>query len=380
MKSSQIIALVIAVGATAWIASGQLELGGPSQPDQPNAAGAESVASRASGAEAAPADGVAERQHVRVTRLEARPMLRQAVVMGRSEADKRVELRAEIIGQVSETLVEKGSRVEAGAPILRIDVEDRRAAVAEAQAALHQRRIEREAARRLTQKGFNSEIRLAEAEATLAAAEAQLSRAEIALAHTTIAAPFAGILEERLVEAGDYVMEGDPVAVMVSLDPIVFAGQVTEQEVVELSRGSQAEARLLGGETITGTLTYIARTADASTRTYRIEVEAPNPDTAIPDGLTARLSLPLEHRMGHKVSPSVLSLNDAGEVGVKVVDEDNRVRFLPVTILGDTADGIWLGDLPTEIALITVGHDFVVPGEHVVPQWSEPLLASRTIE
>lgn len=182
------------------------------------------------------------------------------------------------------------------------------------------------------------------------------------------------------MEAGDYVMEGDPVAVMVSLDPIVFAGQVTEQEVVELSRGSQAEARLLGGETITGTLTYIARTADASTRTYRIEVEAPNPDTAIPDGLTARLSLPLEHRMGHKVSPSVLSLNDAGEVGVKVVDEDNRVRFLPVTILGDTADGIWLGDLPTEIALITVGHDFVVPGEHVVPQWSEPLLASRTIE
>jgi len=377
MKSSQIIAVVITLAAVGWIASGQIDMGDLLGVETSGTGSPSSVAE-----EGEPRRGpdTEKLQQVRVTRLQARPMTQLAIVMGHTEADKRVELRAEIIGRVTKTLADKGHAVAAGDPIVRIDVEDRQAALDEARALVHQRRIERDAAQRLTQKGFNSEIRLAEAEAALSGAQAQLRRAEVAMAHTTVSAPFDGILEDRLVEIGDYVMEGDALAVIVTLDPLIITGHVTEREVVKLTRGTPAHAALIDGSDVDGTLTYISQSAASDTRTYRVEVEVPNPEGTIPDGLTARLTLPLDVHMAHKVSPSVLNLSDDGTVGVKVVDDDNRVRFLPVTILGDTVDGIWLGNLPDEIALITVGHDFVVPGEVVVPQWSEPLLAARDVE
>ena len=69
--------------------------------------------------------------------------------------------------------------------------------------------------------------------------------------------------------------------------------------------------------------------------------------------------------MAHFVTPALLSLADDGSIGLKTVDERNRVRFRPVEIIEDTPDGIWLGGLPREIRIITVGQEFVVAGQEV---------------
>jgi multidrug efflux system membrane fusion protein len=124
---------------------------------------------------------------------------------------------------------------------------------------------------------------------------------------------------------------------------------------------------LIGGREVAGRIRFIAAEAEATTRTFRVEVELPNPAAEIPDGITAEIRLPLGEVAAHRVSPAILTLTDEGAIGVKTLGPDNRVRFYPVRIIGDGTDGIWLSGLPERITLITVGQDFVAEGQTVHP-------------
>ena len=75
----------------------------------------------------------------------------------------------------------------------------------------------------------------------------------------------------------------------------------------------------------------------------------------------------VDEKKAHRISPSVLSLNDVGQIGVKIVNAQNRVQFVPVTILSDTSDYMWILGLPDNVRLITVGQDFVSHGQTVRP-------------
>jgi multidrug efflux system membrane fusion protein len=79
------------------------------------------------------------------------------------------------------------------------------------------------------------------------------------------------------------------------------------------------------------------------------------------------MTVPLKERVAHFVSPSILTLNDEGEVGVRVIDDDKRVRFRPVDILADKPDGVWITGLPETVTFITLGQNFVTLGQRVEP-------------
>ena len=121
------------------------------------------------------------------------------------------------------------------------------------------------------------------------------------------------------------------------------------------------------GDTIMGKVSYIAPVADPATRTFRVEISTPNPDYSIKDGLTAKVRISVEKKRHTKSHPLFLSLNDVGQIGVKIVDAQNKVQFVPVTILSDTSDYMWIRGLPDNVRLITVGQDFVSHGQTVRP-------------
>ena len=77
------------------------------------------------------------------------------------------------------------------------------------------------------------------------------------------------------------------------------------------------------------------------------------------------VDLPGEAVMAHRVSPSLFTLNDAGALGLRTIDRENRVEFHPVAILEDSPDGAWVTGLPERARLITVGHEFVTEGQIV---------------
>lgn len=350
MNKSIITALVLAALAVGWIVTGQFGSDDANGEDT-----------------ARPAEQAAAPMKVRVAELEAIARVETVDVTGRTEASRKVQLRSETEGQVIELFVRRGEDIAEGAPIAKLRLDERPAKRAEARAALRQREIEFKAASQLNERGFRSETEKAAAQARLDAARAVVEQIDIDIARTTFNAPFDGIIGADHVELGDYVRVGDVAATVVDLDPILVVGEVSERQVGKVSVGMPGTVRLIDGTERDGIVRYVSSVAAPATRTYRVELEVDNEDRKIRDGLTAQIQVPVNSGMAHFVTPSTLTLNDDGIVGVKTVDADNVVVFNPVDIIADEPGGVWLGGLPDTIRLITVGQEFVIDGETVTP-------------
>lgn len=357
IKRSYVWAVVIAIGLGLWILSGQF---GGTTPDQPV------TAAGTPGGETPPTDPLAvPAQTVRARIFDAEEVLRDVVVRGRTEPMRAVEVRAETAGTVIELPMEKGETVAEGDVLCRLDVAARDANLAEAKALREQRWLQFDASRRLAAKGHRSETQAAADKAAYDAAVAQVKQMEVELAYTRITAPFEGVLDARPVELGDFLGVGQTCATVVDLDPVLIVGQISERDVGKISTGTAGRARLITGETIEGVVRFIARTADAATRTFRVEMEVPNRDRALRAGVTAEIIVPASQQMAHRMSPAHLVLNDAGAIGVRMVDAESRVDFVEVDIIEDGNDGVWVTGLPDKAAVITVGQEFVREGMRV---------------
>ena len=302
---------------------------------------------------------------VQVRMLKAQPVMRYLTLYGRTEPARDVELKAETTGRVVAIGAERGEPVEAGEALVTFDARDRQARLAEARALLRQRELEYDGRKKLKAQGYVAETQLAEAAANLERARAELRRAELDLSYMTIRAPFAGAILERSVEVGDYLTPGDPVAQFVDTRNLVVAADISEKDIGRVSGHQEAEAALVTGQTVRGRLRYVAPVADQSTRTFKVELALDNADGALASGVTAELRIPVGNVLAHKVSPAVLTLDDDGTLGVKVVNELGAVEFYPADVAVSSPDGVWLAGLPATANVITVGQGFVRAGEQV---------------
>ncbi|HEY8518812.1 MAG TPA: efflux RND transporter periplasmic adaptor subunit [Gammaproteobacteria bacterium] len=353
--SPPFLTAVVTGGIVLWMLSGLV--------DRPESAAApEQEAAR-------PAD---EPVRVAVQTSLARPITREIMVSARTEPNRVVELRAETDGRVTTLGAARGSAVRAGAPIVGLDMRDRQARLEEARAAIAQMELQHEAALRLQRQQFVSETQIAEAVARVETARARLAAVELEIANTEIRAPFDAVLQERDVELGDYVSAGDRVAELVDIDPLIVVGEVSERDIRHIVVGRPGVARLLNGPPVEGTVRYVAPVANPQTRTFRVELAVPNPDGALRAGVTAEMRLAADETSVHVLSAALLSLGDHGTVGVKSVNEANRVEFWPVEIVASSQDGVSVAGLPPELRVITVGHGFVREGDLVMPVESPP--------
>jgi multidrug efflux system membrane fusion protein len=172
-------------------------------------------------------------------------------------------------------------------------------------------------------------------------------------------------LQARSVEVGDFVKRGDPIATYVDNRTIIVSANLSEFDARYVEVGDQAEARLATGETVSGRIRYVAPVADEATRTYTVELEVANPGGALRAGGTAELRIPAESVLAHRVSPSLLTLDDAGNVGVKIVNDDGLVEFVVADVALSSSDGVWLAGLPQTATIITVGQGYVAAGARV---------------
>ncbi len=359
MKKSYLIALVTATLALLWILSGQT---GPSDTSSATTPQDQSAAET-------PPDDDALR--VRVRHLEHEEHTYSVRATGRTQASRRVILRGEVEGTVAEILHEKGTAIKQGDVIARLEERDRQARLDEAKERLIQREIEFNAAKTLETQGFNSRIRLAQARADLEAARAMVRQAEIDLANLEITAPFDGVIYDQMIETGDLVRVGDELFALADLDPVEVRAFISERKIAHLHTGKIAHATFMNGGEADGTVSFIAPVADAQTRTFPVEISIPNPQGAILEGLTTQIDIPADPLPVHRISPAILTLDDEGTVGVKLVDETNRVRFAPIEIIADMPDGMLIGGLPDKVTVITIGQDFVVPNQLVEPVAAE---------
>jgi len=346
MISAGIIVLV-----AAWLASGQVG-SGASEEEQ-------ATASVITGP-AAP-----QQSSVRVRTQSAESIMRTIVVNGETAPARVVNLAAETDGRVEYVGVDRGANVDRNAVIVRLDERDRKARLAQAEATVRQREVEYQGRLKLKGESYVSEAQLQEAIAQLEAAKTELKRAQLDLEYMTIRAPFAGALQERHVEVGDFVKAGDPIARFVDNRTIIVTANVSEFDAGHVKTGQKAQARLATGETVHGTIRYVAPVADEATRTFTVELEVDNSDGGLRAGGTAELQVPAERVLAHRISPSLLTLDDAGNVGVKIINDAGQVEFVVADIAMSSNEGVWIAGLPDLATIITVGQGFVVPGTTV---------------
>jgi multidrug efflux system membrane fusion protein len=348
IRKSYVWAGLISLGIAAWLASGELM----STPT-PATDGAEKAAS-----------GLFR---VQVREIAAQPRQAFLTVRGRTEAIRSVEVRARTAGIVEEVPHQEGDHVKAGDLLCRLDVAARQTQLAEARARLASARIEADAAEKLATDKFVARTTLAAKRAAHDAAKASVDGMEREIGYTAITAPVEGTIASRPANQGSFLQVGGQCAQLLVLDPLVVVGHVAEREVSRLKVDMAGSATLVTGETVEGRIRFIAPSAEEATRTFRIELEVANPGRALRDGVTSDIRIPLGESLAHKFSPALLGLDDAGRIGVRILDDGNRVRFVPVTILGDDKDGVWVDGLPEQATLVTIGQEFVTDGQVVQP-------------
>ena len=346
MNEKYVVPLVIFIAALLWLFSGQ-DQNSQAQPIVDSSAQSQPPT------------------RVRAVKSVASQRDIELIVRGRTEENRRVLVRAEVSGKIVSLPAAKGTSVQGGELLCEIAVDSRDAALSEARALTHQATLEFNGIKNLEKKGLQAQTNVARAKASLESARAVLSRAELALANTQLRSPFNGIVEELPVEIGDYLRIGDACALIIDTDPMVLTGQVAEKDIAKVTLGEAVGGRLITGEALTGVIDYISQSANESTRSYRVEALVANPQRTIRAGITSELLLPIGGQLAHHISPAYLVLNDSGAMGVKTVNEQQRVEFHPVLVIAEGIDGVWVTGLGQRATVIVVGQEVVFAGEPV---------------
>lgn len=290
---------------------------------------------------------------------------------GQALPDRDTTMRAETSGDIAEVLVRKGQDVSAGDVIARFDPTNNIADANRAAEALTQAQREFDNAQQLLDRGVATADRVVQARAALASAQAQATAAEQAAKSLTITAAFDGRIETLNLDEGEFVSAGSEVGRLVDITPLTVAIQVPQQSLTRLSVGQPATVRFITGEERAGVVTFVGTSAASETRTFLAEIEVENADAAIPAGISAEVNIPTGEVTAHFLSPSIVSLDAEGALGIKTVNADNIVEFYEIEVVKAQIDGIWVTGLPDEVDIITVGQGFVNETETVAPMAGE---------
>ena len=336
-------------------------------------------------------------------------------LQGQTTHNKKIDVKSETTGNVINIAFKRGDKVSKGDELIKISIENRKELLNSAKKDLdrlnkelelnEQNKINRlsqnkeliklyeiefASAKQLIDKGLSSKSKLSLASFNLANARSdqedilitfesqqssigaqianvrsQLKNIELDINKTVINSPFSGIISDKMIEESEYITPGNIMFTIIDLNPIKIQGYLSEFDVNKVSLGTKAIIENTNGLKKNGTISFISPSAETSTRTFEITIEADNADLSFKSGITTKITIAGSELKAHKIPPSILTLQDDGTVGVKAVNDENIVIFYPTTSVKDTIDGIWVSGLPDKVNLIVTGQEYVAVGESV---------------
>ena len=336
-------------------------------------------------------------------------------LQGQTTNNKKIDVKSETTGNIINIAFKRGDKVSKGEELIKISIENRKELLNSAKKDLDRLNKELElneknkinrlsqnkeliklyeiefaSAKQLIDKGLSSKSKLSLASFNLANARSdqedilitfesqqssigaqianvrsQLKNIELDIDKTVINSPFSGIISDKMIEESEYITPGNIMFTIIDLNPIKIQGYLSEFDVNKVSLGTKAIIENTNGLKKNGTISFISPSAETSTRTFEITIEADNADLSFKSGITTKITIAGSELKAHKIPPSILTLQDDGTVGVKAVNDENIVIFYPTTSVKDTIDGIWVSGLPDKVNLIVTGQEYVAVGESV---------------
>jgi membrane fusion protein (multidrug efflux system) len=306
--------------------------------------------------------------NVSVLTLQAIPSLTDTFMLPAVvEPNRTVTLSAEVTGRI-EFVAREGIPIETGHLLVQINRDLIQPQVRRAEAQVQRDQIGFERMKELVQAKATSQQDLDDAAVNLAVSQASLAEIQAQLKRTTIVSPCAGVLNESLVEVGEYVNPGTPVARIVDTETVRVIVGIPEGDVAYFSKGQSAEilADIRGkDQVLNGSIAYISASADARTRSTRTEVTVGNENGQLRSGQVVRVRL-TRRQIPEALMIPLLAVIPMEEGHVVYVEEKGQAERRPVTfgiLQKDRVEirtGLQAGD-----RLIVAGHRFLAPGQKV---------------
>lgn len=292
---------------------------------------------------------------------------------GVSKASKKINLLSETSGQIYRIHHKKGHTININETLATIQLEDRSQSLKQIKAAYELAKHNLNITKQLAKDNFRSDISLKTAQVEYETAATNLAKIEKEIKNTVISAPFKGVLGDVLLEEGSVVAPGAPVATLLNLDPILIQLYISEKDYGRITLNHPAQMHFSNDEKLSGKITFISSIADPKTHMFLVEASIDNPEFKIPEGATTQVDIPTIEQKVHKINPSVLSIDQNGNMAVKVINAESKVESYPVTLAQSVGDVIWVTGLPDETIVIDYGSNFVNAGEKVQWELSEKL-------
>lgn len=224
-------------------------------------------------------------------------------ISGTLVADRTASIRAEVPGSVLAVLLDPGSPVSNGTPLVRIDDSAIRDAFLSAKSGVTQADLAADIAKREQSRAEKllaagaiaaNVVEIARrsalgAAAALDDAKARLASAQKQMDHTVVKAPYDGIVSERQVNPGDVVAPGAPLVTIVDPSTMRLEGSVPADQLANIRIGAPVTFTVTGypNRTFHGSVSNIYPSADPGTRQVRLYVRIPNAGRGLVAGLFA---------------------------------------------------------------------------------------------
>ncbi|MBI5119244.1 efflux RND transporter periplasmic adaptor subunit [Candidatus Poribacteria bacterium] len=286
-----------------------------------------------------------------------------------------VEVPVEVSGRVDWRGPKEGDLIaKAGTPILRIDQRTFKAHLDEAQAAYDLASNNCKRIEQLHAEGIISKEQLDQCRTAVATAASRLDIARIQFDKATVKAPIAGTLNKWYVEAGEYVNEGSHVAYMVVVDPVKVLVKAPEKDVPHLRVGQKVQVafQFLKGSLLEGTITYVSIVGDNATRTYDVEITAPNPMREILPAMIGTVRI-LRGEIPDAVTVPLFSVVPRGDSTVVFVEKDGKAHERTVDL------GILEGDRVQIVKGLQPGEKLIVEGHRELDEGA-PVRVQGSVE
>ncbi len=407
MKKSIIFAFLILILTVGWLASGKI---GNVKANDDTESNISNLPSKNE-----PSPDIIKKNNIKVaTNIFTSEQIDQSIlIQGQTIYNKKVDVKSQTTGNIINLNFKRGDKVSKNSNLLNISIENREEILTSVQKDIDRLKkeiiineknrnnllsknseliklyeIEYLSAKQLIDKGLSSKSKLSLAsfnlansrsdqveinlnfETNLASLESQISsynselkKINLDIKNTNILAPFNGIITEKFIEISDYVTPGNILLTIVSLDPIKVQGYLSEFDINKVKSNTKTIIENSNGVRKEGKITFISPSAETSTRTFEITIEADNSDLAYKSGITTSIIIEGSKLEAHKIPPSILTLQDDGIVGVKALSKENIVIFYPIVKVKDTVNGMWVSGLPNKVNLITSGQEYVTIGQ-----------------
>jgi len=284
------------------------------------------------------------------------------------EPNRIVTVSAEVNGRIERIPPEEGSKIRAGDLLIKLNTDLIQPEFESAKTQVERDQIEFDRMTNLVKENATTQRDLDNATSQLAISKARLEGIRARLERTSIFAPNAGVLNDLLVEEGEYVDPGKPVAQLVDTDTVKVVVEIPERDIAFFSIGEKAEifVETKGqASSLAGTISFISELADTRTRTTRTEITLNNEQRLLRSGQIVRVRLTRRILKDAVLIPllAVIPMEDSKAVYVVNSTQAKR-REVEIGIIRDDQVQIISGLEPGD-KLIIAGHRFVAPGQKV---------------